>query len=230
MRRIRQQPNPAREATRSECARVGNAGDESRGEGLPDTRERIKALVSARAFLGLTSRFQYQISNRLGLRDEGNVTGLDLDRFRAHALCHEALKIRVDRPILRRHGVPAWLRSPCRVRGFTCEQFLMKRPLDRVKRLRLCFGQVAREISEESFFAEASFIAIEYDAGRRGWRRKRLGQRGVIFAGIRCAQRPTKRTRLSAGSTSFSPMPVSRLLNPFWNGKTQTGTIRSMSI
>jgi hypothetical protein len=43
--------------------------------------------------MGLTGRFQYQISDRVGLRYEGNVTRLDLDRFRAHALGHQALKI-----------------------------------------------------------------------------------------------------------------------------------------
>src|SRR5215510_2090502 len=56
-----------------------------------------------------TSRFQNQISNRLRLRYQRNVTRLDLDRLGAHSLCHEALEIRVDGPILRRHGVPAWL-------------------------------------------------------------------------------------------------------------------------
>ena len=99
------------------------------------------------------------------------MTGLDLDRFRAHALGHEALQLGIDRPILRRHGIPAWLRPPCGVDGFACKQFLVERPLDRVKRLCLRFRQVAREISQESLFAETSFIAIEYDAGRRGRRR-----------------------------------------------------------
>jgi len=56
-----------------------------------------------------TSRFQNQIRNRLRLRYQRNVTRLDLDRLSAHSLCHEALEIRIDGPILRGHGVPAGL-------------------------------------------------------------------------------------------------------------------------
>src|SRR5262249_14513635 len=56
-----------------------------------------------------TSRFQNQIRNRLRLRYERNVTRFHLDRLGGHSLCHEALEIRIDGPILRRDGVPAWL-------------------------------------------------------------------------------------------------------------------------
>src|SRR5215813_15355608 len=65
--------------------------------------------------LGPSSRFQNQIRNRVRLRYERDVTRLDLDRFRPHALCHEAFEIGVDGPILRGDGIPAWLRPPCRV-------------------------------------------------------------------------------------------------------------------
>src|SRR5262249_15256503 len=112
-----------------------------------------------------TSRFQNQIRNRLRLQYQRNVTRLDLDRLGSHSLCHEALEIRVDGPILRGHGVPAWLWPPCRVGGFAGEQGLMKRPLHREERPCLRFRQVAREITQESLFAQASFIAIEYYAG-----------------------------------------------------------------
>src|SRR5262245_12085845 len=57
----------------------------------------------------LTSRFQNQVWHCLRLRYQRNVTCLDLDRLGGHSLCHEALEIRVDGPILRGHGVPAWL-------------------------------------------------------------------------------------------------------------------------
>jgi hypothetical protein len=42
----------------------------------------------------LSSRLQDQVRDRVGLRYEGNVARLYLDRFRAHALRHEALEIR----------------------------------------------------------------------------------------------------------------------------------------
>ena len=41
----------------------------------------------------------------------------------------------------------------------------MKRPLHREERSCLRFRQVAREITQESLLAEASFIAIVYNAG-----------------------------------------------------------------
>src|SRR5262249_5972949 len=56
-----------------------------------------------------TSRLQNQIRNRLRLRYERNMTRLYLDRLGGHSLCHEALEIRIDGPILRGNGVPAWL-------------------------------------------------------------------------------------------------------------------------
>ena len=42
----------------------------------------------------LSSRLQDQVRDRVGLRYEGNVARLYLDRFRAHALRHKALEIR----------------------------------------------------------------------------------------------------------------------------------------
>src|SRR5262249_15202680 len=88
-------------------------------------------------------------------------------------------------PIFRGDGMPAWLRPPCRVFGFAGEQGLMEWPLDCAERLCLRSRQVAREITKESLLAEASFVAIEYDAGRRRRRGILLGQGRVIFASIR---------------------------------------------
>src|SRR5215472_9597436 len=59
--------------------------------------------------LFLSSRFKDQARDRIGLRYEGKVACLDLDRRRAHALGHEALEIGIDRAVFRRHGVPARL-------------------------------------------------------------------------------------------------------------------------
>jgi len=94
---------------------------------------------SCAARLGLSSRFQDQVSNSIWLRYEGNVTRLYLDRFRAHALGHEAFEIGVDRPIFRGHSVPARLRPPGRVGRLVRQQcpFALKK----AKKLRnLGFG------------------------------------------------------------------------------------------
>src|SRR5262249_3303672 len=135
--------------------------------------------------LGPSSRFQNQIRNRVRLRYERDVTRLDLDRFRPHALCHEAFEIGVDGPILRGDGIPAWLRPPCRVSGFAGEQGLMEWPLDRAEHLCLRFRQVARKITKASILAEASFAPsnmMPADAGGVGYF---LGQGRVIFVSIR---------------------------------------------
>src|SRR5215471_8144137 len=49
--------------------------------------------------LFLSSRFEDQGRDRIGLRYEGKMACLDLDRRRAHALGHEALKIGIDRAV-----------------------------------------------------------------------------------------------------------------------------------
>src|SRR5262249_12458960 len=65
--------------------------------------------ISSRLYHLLLSsrRLQYQGCDRVGLRHKGKVTCLYLDRFRAHALRHEALEIGIDRPVFRRHSVPS---------------------------------------------------------------------------------------------------------------------------
>ena len=65
----------------------------------------------------------------------------------------------------------------------------MERLLHRVEHLRLRFRQVAGEIAQEGLLGEASFVAVEHDAGRRRRRRIGLGQRRVILARIRRPRR-----------------------------------------
>jgi len=52
------------------------------------------------------------------------------------------------------------------VRGLAGEQSLIERLLDRIEHLRLRLRQVAREVAQERFLGETSFIAVENDAGR----------------------------------------------------------------
>src|SRR5258708_775766 len=51
----------------------------------------------------LASSLQDQLRNFIGLRDERQVTRFNLDGLGAHALGHEALKVRVDRAVLGRN-------------------------------------------------------------------------------------------------------------------------------
>jgi hypothetical protein len=88
---------------------VGNATRSDQLPNVPILGDFLPGFETS-AFVAIsTSRFQNQIRNRLRLRYQRNVTRLELDRLGGHSLCHEALEIRVDGPILRGHGVPAWL-------------------------------------------------------------------------------------------------------------------------
>jgi hypothetical protein len=102
----------------------------------------------------------------------------------------------------------------------------MERPLDRVERLCLRFGQVTREITQKSLLAEAPFIAIEHDAGRCRRRRKFLGQGRIIFASIRRSRSHIdnrRDVRMHTGAENECPAHVTEShlkLN-------RTGTVRS---
>src|ERR1700674_2909108 len=97
--------------------------------------------------------------------DQREVACFHLDRSCAHSFGHEALEIRVDRPIFGGDRIETRLRTPRRLRGLAGEQRLIKRLLDSVKYLRLRFRQVAREVTKEGCLGEASFIAVEDDTG-----------------------------------------------------------------
>ena|SRR5262249_31667561 len=63
----------------------------------------------ARRRLFLSSRLENQGCDRVRLRNQGEVACLYLDRFRAHALCHESFQIGIDRSIFRRNRIEARL-------------------------------------------------------------------------------------------------------------------------
>src|ERR1700748_2091153 len=109
--------------------------------------------------LSLACRLEDQFRDGVGLRYQGKVARLHFDGFRAHALGHEALEIRIDRPVLRRDGIETGLGAPGRMRRLAREQRLVKWLLDRVEHLRFRFRQVACEIVQERSLAETSFIA-----------------------------------------------------------------------
>src|SRR6516225_9679882 len=88
--------------------------------------------------------------------------------------------------------------------GLAREKSLLERPLHRVEHLCLRFWQIACEITQKSFLTETSFIAIKYDACRRGRRRKRLGQGGVILASVRRSRSHVDKRRDVRMHTGFS--------------------------
>src|SRR5262249_51441940 len=71
----------------------------------------VMTKVSVR--LSLSGRVKNESRDRVGLRYEGKMPRLYLDRFRAHALGHEALEIGIDRAVFCRDSVPARLKPPC---------------------------------------------------------------------------------------------------------------------
>ena len=109
------------------------------------------------------------------------MASLHFDSFCSHSLRHEALKVRVNRPIKGRNRVVTRFGAPRGVRGFAGKQALLKRLLYGEENLRLRLRQVASEVVQERFLAETSFITVENNASRRQRRRKLLGQRGVIL-------------------------------------------------
>jgi hypothetical protein len=98
--------------------------------------EQEPALSVPGARSSLSGRLQDQLRYYLGLRDQREVTRLRFDRLGAHPLRHEALEIRVNGPVLRRHRVKTRLRPPRRMGRLALKQLARERTLNRVKRAR----------------------------------------------------------------------------------------------
>jgi hypothetical protein len=137
----------------------------------------------------LSGCFQNQIRDRVGLRYEGKMTGLDLDRLGAHALGHETLQVRVDCPVFRRHGIPAPLRPPSRIRCLVGKQRLFEGSLNGIEHARFVRRNVAGKVAQECFLAEPAFVVGPDNAGGGGWRWKAFGKRRVIFVRVGGARR-----------------------------------------
>src|ERR1700720_2787732 len=98
-----------------------------RGYPKATIRNRAAAFkIGLRRALRLSSRIEDQIRDQVRLRYEGKVACFHLDRLCAHALGHEAFKIRINGPVFGRYGIPARLRSPCRMGRLAGKQ----RPLE----------------------------------------------------------------------------------------------------
>src|SRR5271154_722172 len=97
--------------------------------------------------------------------DQRQMAPLDLESPGAHALCHEALEVRIDGAILRRDGVIARLRAPGCVRRLAGEQRPTERLLHSIEHLRLLLRKVASKVAQEGCLRKTSLIPIEHDAG-----------------------------------------------------------------
>ncbi len=135
---------------------------------------------------------QDEVSNLLRMRDQGQVTGLDLDRLGLHPTGHEALQLGRDRPVFRGDGVPTRLSPPGRLRRLPRKQGVRDAPLHGVEDPCLGGLDIAGEILEERFLAQLRETARVDEAGAGRRHRVLGGERGVVFAGIRSARRPSR--------------------------------------
>jgi hypothetical protein len=106
--------------------------------------------------VGLPSCLEDQSCDRIGLRYHRKVARPHLHGPGAHALGHEPFEIGIDRPVFGRNGIETRLRAPSRMRRLAREQRLLERLLNGTEDFRLCFGQVARKITQERGLVEAS--------------------------------------------------------------------------
>ena len=164
----------ARDHERRAIGVDGGAGERVEREHIIGKHERLcpfchsQEISVAEAALTLPGRLQDQARDRVGLRDQGQVARLHLDRLGAHALGHETLEVRIDGPVLRRNRVPARLRPPRGVRGLVGEQRLLERDLDRVEDARFVRRQIAGEVAQECLLAQPALIVRPDDAGEAG--------------------------------------------------------------
>src|ERR1700733_2181060 len=77
----------------------------------------------------LPCRFQNYSDNKIGRRVHGAVINGERPNFRAHALCHEALRLRRNHPIFFRQQKPRWLRFPQGRRTLLLDALQCDRPL-----------------------------------------------------------------------------------------------------
>src|SRR5258707_4418656 len=96
----------------------------------------------------LRRSFRDEPGDLVRMRDQRQMACLHFDGLCVHALCHEAFEIRVDRAILGRDRIPAWLRAPGRLRCLSGEKLVRDRPLDCVKDARLLARNTTSEIPQ----------------------------------------------------------------------------------
>ena len=135
--------------------------------------------------LALMSRgFQDQVGDLVGVRDQGEMSGIHLDRLRAHSLGHEAFESGIYRPIVFRDGIEARLRVPGGDGRLAGQQRLVEGLLDGVEDLGFRLWDAVGEVAEEGLFLQSAPVAFEDDTGRSRRLREALGQRRIILARV----------------------------------------------
>src|SRR4029077_11761088 len=85
------------------------------------------------------------LENAFRLGEHRHMAAVELVGGRAHALCKEALQIRMNGAVIFADDVPAWLRFPGGSSDFSFEQVGFWSPLRRQNKLFLVLGQIPGE-------------------------------------------------------------------------------------
>src|SRR5262244_2573502 len=73
--------------------------------------------------------FPNNVQHKLGLRQHGDMTAVGFEDRCLHALCDEALQLRLDSLVLGGYDVPAWLGSPCGSFSLLIEEIRCRRSM-----------------------------------------------------------------------------------------------------
>jgi hypothetical protein len=85
--------------------------------------------------------------------DQRKVACLHLDRFGVHTLGHISLEIRINRSILCRNSIEAWLRTPSGPGGSAHQKGFVEGLLDSEQRPCLGWGKITGKIAQERFLS-----------------------------------------------------------------------------
>src|SRR5215510_11929457 len=89
--------------------------------------------------------FPNNIQHKLGLRQHGDMTAVGFEDRCAHALCDEALQLRLDSLVLGGYDVPAWLGSPCGSFSLLIEEIRCRRSMRCPDKFLLTLWQITRK-------------------------------------------------------------------------------------
>ena len=137
---------------------------------------------------GLAARdLEDQVGDFLGVGHQRQVARRQLDGGGVHALGEEALQVRLDGLVIRRHCIPGRLGVPGGVGGATAEQGLGDGLLHGVQLHGLGMRHIAGKVFEEGLLAQGEVAVVVFNAGphRHAWILCR--ERDKVLIGVRRA-------------------------------------------